>query len=347
MHKNSTSERIECNHALLSLVRYGKIIQPYDSLASLSTTYMNHPPNISILRIDKMDFFPKKNLLAAWLQNASPIKALFVIFTVALLSACKASNPIDPILAIGDDGATHLKWTSPHQDVSHFYIYFSTLEGTASEGQKIGPIPESAQKRNGTYTHAGLVNGVTYYYVVTGMNLEGEESAPSIEVSATPVEAPEEAINGRFLPMGLNDDVIHDYGTGLEWQRCSVGQTWNQMQQNCEGDRATYDWQTANGLTAPGDFRLPTLYELQTLIYCSSAEVYGMGRRLCDDNSAQPAIVEEAFPNSTPDSTTGWTWTSTVVLPGSSYNVGFYGGVYDHVQYHIMPSGVRLVREAQ
>lgn len=293
-----------------------------------------------------MDFFLKKS--GAWLQGSSPVKTVFLIFTVALLSACKTSNSIDPILAIGDDGATHLKWSSPHQDVSHFNIYFSTLEGTASEGQKNGPIPESAQKRNGAYTHEGLVNGATYYYVVTGVSLEGEESAPSIEVSATPVETPEEAINGRFLAMGLNDEVIHDYGTGLEWQRCSVGQTWNQMQQSCKGDRATYDWQTASGLTAPGGFRLPTLYELQTLIYCSSTEVYGMGRRLCDDNSSQPAIVEKAFPNSTPNSTTGWTWTSTIaLLPGRSYGVGFYSGVYDHVEYHITQSGVRLVRDAQ
>lgn len=295
-----------------------------------------------------MDFFSNKSLSVAWLQSSSLVRTLFVIFTVVLLSACKTSNPIDPILAIGDDGATHLKWTSPYQDISHFNIYFSTLEGTASEGQKIGPVPESAQKRNGTYTHAGLNNGVTYYYVVTGVSVEGEESTPSIEVSATPVEAPAEAINGRFLSLGLNDDVIRDYGTGLEWQRCSVGQTWNQLQKNCEGDRTTFDWQAANGLTAPGNFRLPTLYELQTLIYCSTAEVYGMGRRLCDDDSAQPAIVEEAFPNSTPDSTTGWTWSSTVaLLPGRSYSIGFYSGVYDNVQYHTTQAGVRLVRDTE
>ena len=40
-------------------------------------------------------------------------------------------------------------------------------------------------KVSSPYTHTGLINGTTYYYVVTAANQYGE-SAESKEVSATP-----------------------------------------------------------------------------------------------------------------------------------------------------------------
>lgn len=61
-----------------------------------------------------------------------------------------------------------------------YNIYWASASGvTPATGNKIAGVTSAA------YQHTGLVNGHTYYYVVTAVNLYGE-SAPSIELSATP-----------------------------------------------------------------------------------------------------------------------------------------------------------------
>lgn len=61
-----------------------------------------------------------------------------------------------------------------------YNIYWANAPGvTPAAVNKIAGITSAA------YQHTGLVNGSTYYYVVTAVNMYGE-SAPSIELSATP-----------------------------------------------------------------------------------------------------------------------------------------------------------------
>ena len=62
---------------------------------------------------------------------------------------------------------------------TEYRIYWSTKAGVSKETGTMIPSVSSP------YTHTGLTNGVTYYYVVTAVNQYGE-SAESNEVSATP-----------------------------------------------------------------------------------------------------------------------------------------------------------------
>lgn len=94
--------------------------------------------------------------------------------------------------------------------------------------------------------------------------------------------------------------VVKDIVTGLEWQRCSVGQTWNSATRACDGSASTHDWESARVLTAAGGFTTPTIDELSSLVYCSSrdGDKYGQSKYgQCDGSYTKPAINSIAFPD--------------------------------------------------
>ena len=137
----------------------------------------------------------------------------------------------------------------------------------------------------------------------------------------------DDLIAGRYLPIE-DGSIIRDITTDLEWQRCSVGQTWNATRQSCEGRASNFNWDNAVALTAPGGFRLPDITELRSLVYCSTGLPHEFGTDAdfsrCSGDYQVPTIVEQAFPN-TPVS---WFWSSSPSADDSNFawNVGFSSG---------------------
>lgn len=130
--------------------------------------------------------------------------------------------------------------------------------------------------------------------------------------------------------------VIHN-DSGLAWARCLVGQTWNSVDESCEGEAVRLTWQGALQLTNSYDFgehtdwRLPNLKELASLV-----------ERSC----VTPAINLDIFPNTLSDSF----WTST---PNTSadktteaWSVAFYNGRIDSRDKQ-QDFYVRMVRYAE
>jgi len=70
------------------------------------------------------------------------------------------------------------------------------------------------------------------------------------------------------------DGTVTDLHTGLQWKRCSEGQTWNGS--TCTGEPNKYTWKSATYLPRlfadHSDWRLPTIEELNTLVYCSNGK---------------------------------------------------------------------------
>lgn len=154
----------------------------------------------------------------------------------------------------------------------------------------------------------------------------------------------------RYQPTGTDAEWIKDLGTGLEWQRCSVGQSWNKGSQTCTGVATMINWDLAVAQFGAEDtfgFRLPTIAELRTLVYCSSGNPVTINMRYDStwcQSSSSPAIVSWAFPN-----TPGYFfWSSSPYAYDSDYawivyfDNGYVGNYYKGYSFY-----VRLVRAGQ
>jgi hypothetical protein len=115
------------------------------------------------------------------------------------------------------------------------------------------------------------------------------------------------------------DGTVTDPTTGLQWMRCSMGQTWDGVTSNCVGTANSYIWDQANLLTGTvtfagrSDWRLPNIRELQTIV---------------DRSRVNPAIDVAAFPN-TPASSTTYFWADTANAEsrGYAWRVSFSSGI--------------------
>ncbi len=156
-------------------------------------------------------------------------------------------------------------------------------------------------------------------------------------------------LGGRYRDN--NDGTVTDVKTDLQWMRCSLGQEWKNG--TCVGDVAKYTWDDTHkaveslnrsgGYAGYRNWRLPTIDELKSLVYCSSGKptTWNDTGKRCEGNYARPTVDSGAFPN-TPSS---WFWSGS---PDTNYsnvawyvnfNDGYADGSYRGSNFH-----VRLVR---
>ena len=139
---------------------------------------------------------------------------------------------------------------------------------------------------------------------------------------------PRKAPDSRYTVQAGGVEVL-DTQTGLVWQRCSLGQSWNGS--TCAGSAGVYTWQSA--LQAARDlgngWRVPNFKELQSLV---------------EEACYSPAINETLFP-ATATGTYYWT-SSPVAGDGSSawivyfgYGSTSYGGKYNSYYVRVVRSG--------
>lgn len=133
--------------------------------------------------------------------------------------------------------------------------------------------------------------------------------------------------------------------------RCSMGQSWDGSM--CQGSPKQYTWddikKTANfSYENYNDWRVPTLKELQTIVYCSSGKpkVWDNIHNQCEGDYAKPTIMSDVFPQ-TPSS---WEFMSSSLVKfywGSTPGiVNFINGQSHAIEdaNHPIPHVVRLVR---
>ena len=130
------------------------------------------------------------------------------------------------------------------------------------------------------------------------------------------------------------DGTVTDPTTGLQWMRCSMGQTWDGT--TCTGTASTYTWDQAVALTnavpfaGQSDWRLPNIRELQTIL---------------DRSVYSPSIDPAAFPNTPASnfwsvSTYAGDWDGAWIV---NFDVGSAGNSYSKSSTF----QVRLVRAGQ
>ncbi|MBF0265786.1 MAG: DUF1566 domain-containing protein [Gammaproteobacteria bacterium] len=137
-------------------------------------------------------------------------------------------------------------------------------------------------------------------------------------------------------------NTILDKRTGLMWDRCSYGKTWNEKKQYCEGKAAQYSWQdsllTISDINKykyfdKSDWRLPNIKELSSLV---------------DSRCMNPSIDMSSFPEKYIDEFEPGRydyWTSSVFeqYPQRAWAVDFNLG-QDYPNNKRLLKNIRLVR---
>lgn len=144
--------------------------------------------------------------------------------------------------------------------------------------------------------------------------------------------------------------LTKDPATGLMWMRCSIGQNWDGL--TCQGKAVEINWDQAMNLPKNfeylgyDDWRVATVEELKTLIYCSSGKTEMLDSEMigCSNNYVPPTIAQTAFPE-TP-STGAWSSSLNANNSGYVWVVNFSNGDDDY-DSKSSSNAVRLVRGKQ
>lgn len=128
------------------------------------------------------------------------------------------SNPSPPyapedVSAISGSGQVQLSWSSSINATGHNIYYGEEIGVTHLTGTKISDV-------SSPYSIEQLENDVTYYFVVTAENENGE-STTSFEVSAMPVASPPPSAPANVTATEANGAV------NLNWQAVDNVQTYN------------------------------------------------------------------------------------------------------------------------
>ncbi len=144
--------------------------------------------------------------------------------------------------------------------------------------------------------------------------------------AACDASQPNSKPSGQYVIAGA---TVYDKKADLTWQRCSIGQSWRRGA-GCVGVVRTMTWDEAMR-TATGDWRVPTIDELRTLV---------------SESCKSPAINEEAFPDMSSDAF--WYWSSTNNGSLAAWYVDFGVGI-SGIGFNGRPytDAVRLVRGGQ
>ncbi len=111
------------------------------------------------------------------------------------------------LTATPGDTVVNLNWVDNSEpDLDGYNVYRSLASGGPYSPLTAWPIWSS------DYVDTGLTNGTTYYYVVTSVDLDGNESADSVEAMATPQPG------GGGGTMHVDSIVVSTVNTGGGWK---------------------------------------------------------------------------------------------------------------------------------
>ncbi|MEY4516337.1 MAG: hypothetical protein RL180_683 [Pseudomonadota bacterium] len=145
---------------------------------------------------------------------------------------------------------------------------------------------------------------------------------------------PQSAPDQRFrVVAGSNGSELQDLFTDLVWQRCSIGQQWNNTSKTCTGVATLHTWPEAlaQAKAVGGDYRLPNIKELHTLR---------------EPRCAAPSLNIAIFPN-LPTTETGFrVWSSSPYAGDtlSAWMVDFEQGTTIFANKSSAIASVRAVR---
>lgn len=215
----------------------------------------------------------------------------------------RVSEDFINVIALPEDGQNVISW-EPIEGALSYNLYWSEVSGgTTNNGTKLEDVTSP-------YTHEGLINGTTYYYIMTAVFTYGESDA-STEFGAVPGTPPSIPANVIVSPED-NQNVI-------SWGNAIGAETYNIYWSESSG------FTTTNGLkledvTSPNTH--PGLTNGTNYFYIVTAvNVYG------ESNASNEVNAIPGSPPSIP--------TNVSVLPEDSRNVISWDNSDGAVTYNI------------
>ncbi len=163
-----------------------------------------------------------------------------------------------------------------------------------------------------------LTNATVALLVVASNSANAQDCNPFV---------PRTAPDSRYeLVLGSGGSEVLDKKTGLIWQRCSIGQSWNGT--TCIGYASQHTWveALAKAKAVGNGYRLPNIKELRSLV-----------EKACFVRT----INDNFFPASSYD----WYWSSSPIT-NDAWGVYFHQG-YSYFNPKYNSYNVRAVRNGQ
>lgn len=314
-------------------------IDPYDLDQSSSPTLMGDARSLS-----SRAYHESWAQLFVWLygqeQNPGVLKVFEVLETVqsAPYQAWRHLVNVHPNPGPGPYGLSDLRW-SQHR-------ILDSLQWSRSLRDPATGAAKPATFNDAHFTDTNMLAW-----------LDGVPAKSTALYGESPPRASEpllaaNSIDGRYHDNG--DGTVTDVETGLQWMRAALGQQWDF--EGITGAPRKYDWSEAiiavkrfnqrGGYSGCMDWRIPTIEELKTLIYCSTGQpkTWNDTGHCCKGEHDMPTLSNAVFGNKTG----GWCW-SMSADPDDAENqwmVDFTSG-YMGKYAQSLTAHVRLVRNTQ
>lgn len=257
---------------------------------------------------------------------------IFIVIAALLISSCGGgggdsssggTNAVAPtapsnVTATSSGSSVSLSWDM--KSGKQYDVYYSSDREFKTNGYAVYENAGLIVNATSPLTLSSLATAKAYYFIVKAKS-SGLESAPSSKAWAVT----------RYTYQGTNDEFVVDSVSGLTWDRCLFGQTWNNSTKSCDGVATVLSETQAYSMRTPSPdgWRMASPTELGSLAFCNGESVpYFRPQAVAPSGDASCAMINnkwgvmlDVFPTGATDKNL---YTSDIYFD-SGYSVLMYG----------------------
>jgi len=160
-------------------------LQMLDRGVSNSWSRVSGPGSVSFADNTALETTATFSLNGPYVLELSVNDGVSIVSNTVTVQVGDTIPPAAPVnlMAMAGDGSVSLNWADNSEpDLDSYSVYRSTSTGS------YGPAALASNLTSSTYVDSSVSNGILYYYAVTAVDSDGNESAQSSEVFAVPAD---------------------------------------------------------------------------------------------------------------------------------------------------------------